>query len=55
MVWGTGVWAVRDGPVGTRVSFLVLHPPFFFHGEHGHALISVYSTIDPLPQLWFPL
>ena len=42
-VWGTSVWAVRDGPYGPRVSFFspsLLSPPFL--QEYGAA--AIFST-----------
>ena len=45
LVWGTGVWAVRDGPKGPRVSSEVL--------ILWKALLSIGT--DTLQQLWPPL
>lgn len=45
-IWGTSVWAVRDGPRGPRVSKDLSYA--------GHAVWNVSLTIytDPLCQLW---
>lgn len=32
MIWGTSVWAVRDGPHGPRVSFLFLRACYYWDG-----------------------
>lgn len=43
MVWGTAVWAVRDGPAGPRVRLYAV-----FRSDY---LLTATAT-DALPQLW---
>lgn len=47
MVWGTAVWAVRDGPAGPRVSIISTFP-FSFANNFSPSAITAVSSMNAI-------